>query len=222
MSDRVQLLECSVCGGRYPEFLADNPERCRCARAKLRAHTKFAGTIYENATFETLVTPHESVARAEEIGRAIARGERNKGLLMYGATGRGKTHILVATLKECLSEGCVAGLWSAIRLISDIQESYGREDVPDRRVILDNLLSHEVVMLDDLGRERNTPDVEGIMYELLGGLYDRRRTLLITTNVTSEVLQQRYDAALRGRLTEMCEALHIRGRDRRSDSGVWD
>ena len=98
-----------------------------------------------------------------------------------------------------------------------------------RRAIVESVASHEVVLLDDLGKEHASTNVESIVYELFDALYAARVTLVVATNVPAArgegyrgpTLSERYDEAVRSRLRAMCERFVVKGEDRRQTAWEW-
>jgi DNA replication protein DnaC len=98
-----------------------------------------------------------------------------------------------------------------------------------RRAIVESVASHEVVLLDDLGKEHASTNVESIVYELFDALHVARVTLVAATNVPATrgeayrgpILPERYDEAVRSRLRAMCERFVVKGEDRRQTTWEW-
>ena len=91
------------------------------------------------------------------------------------------------------------------------------------------MASHEVVLLDDLGKEHASTNVESILYELFDALYAAGVIPIVSTNVPAAktegylgpALSERYDEAVRSRLRAMCERFVVRGEDRRREAREW-
>jgi DNA replication protein DnaC len=170
-----------------------------------------------------------SVLHAASVLREIAygnpsdgRGPRKRGVFMFGLPGRGKTHLSVATAREVLAGGRLVGLYSLAELVSRVQDTYGYSDGAETKTrIIEEVCSHDVVVLDDFGKEHRSPDTESIVYMLVDGLYRARRTLVASSNLPGRDFVERYDGAVLSRLGGMCEKLVIRGEDRRAREWEW-
>ena len=88
-----------------------------------------------------------------------------------GLPGRGKTHLMVGMGRALLDKDRDAGYYNVVRLISRIQDSYSDYGGETRRAIIESVASHEVVLLDDLGKEHASTNVESIVYELFDALH---------------------------------------------------
>jgi DNA replication protein DnaC len=166
-----------------------------------------------------------TLAAALAAARDIVDGERKRGMLLMGLPGVGKSHLLVGLGRALLERDRDAGYYNVVRLVSRIQDSYGEhsEASETRRAIVESVASHEVVLLDDLGKGHASANVDSITYELVDALHVARVTVVVATNVPvarddgylGPTLSERYDEAVRSRLRAMCERFVVKGEDRR-------
>lgn len=214
------LKTCPKCEGPYRDWL--EPERrCRCAEARTAASETLKAIDPDGRMrLDSLTRPDPTLAQCVELGRRVAAGERRRGLLMVGEPGRGKTHLMVGLLRLALEHGRLACWHNVIELVHRVQDTYSRDWIgPNRSQIVENICSYQLVLLDDLGKERDSEDVQTLLYELIDGLYQRRRSVVISTNLSIEQYAERYDPAIRSRLKEMCNTLAVAGEDRRRKGG---
>lgn len=222
---------CGGCGGVKDE---DHPAfdrgACRCGgrRRRLLSYLDEADPD-RRMTLDALTNPDPSVAGCLVLMKEIVAGERTRGLFLMGLPGRGKTHLMVGLGRALLERGRDVGYYNVARLVARIQDSYGDYGGETRRAIIESVVSHEVVLLDDFGKEHQSPNVESILYELLDALNSSGRTVVVSTNLPpvrkrkeegdeyqGPVLAERYDEAVRSRLKAMCERVAIKGDDRRT------
>ena len=238
-------LPSEIAGGEEPERCArcdglkhdrdherNSDAVCRCGgRMKRLSGYLDAADPRGGMTLASLDASEPTLAVAVAEACRIASGERARGMLLTGLPGRGKTHIVVGLGRELLGRGRDAGYYNVVRLVSRIQDTYG--DGPSggetRRAIVESVASHEVVLLDDLGKEHVSTNVESIVYELFDALHAARVTLVAATNVPATggrgykgpTLSERYDEAVRSRLRAMCERFVVKGEDRRRAAWEW-
>jgi DNA replication protein DnaC len=191
---------------------------------------------YEHCDFESFVTDladgktwtpqhSQSLKQANLLTQAFVRdypGSAEKGLLLIGPSGVGKTHLAVASLKELIRRGH-GGLFCDYReLLKEIQASYNPASEPIRNV--------EVLVLDDLGASKPSAWVLDIIGLVLNARYNERRVTILTTNYFDEVpnaepaprspggqrvavredaLADRIGARMRSRLYEMCRTVEV-------------
>lgn len=215
---------CEKCGGYLPGGIYPLRLRaCDCEREKQKTMDAIdrvdpSGTM----VFDALTDCDPSVIEAKEKLEAIAAGERAKGVMMFGLPGRGKTHLAVATVRELIANGQRVGFHNLANLIARVQETYSFTDGAETRTkIVGGLALNDVVVIDDIGKERQTQDVESIVYEIFDSLYNSRTTLIATSNMPGKDFANRYDGAVLSRLGGLCEKAVIRGEDRRANQWDW-
>ncbi|MBK07884.1 MAG: DNA replication protein [Deltaproteobacteria bacterium] len=138
--------------------------------------------------------------------RAFKPGD--KGVVLMGPPGVGKTHLMVGFLRHVLLErGIPCRFQDFGVLLAELRSSYtnGLSEME----ILRGLINVDVLLIDDLGKGRNSKWESGIIDTLISCRYNTKRTTLITTNYTQELettLRERY----RGRGSTEGEELLMR------------
>lgn len=139
------------------------------------------------------------------------REPKGKGLVIHGETGYGKTRLLWALLKALSEAGTVWDFWRANRLADAVTKDFGKQ----KEEIVAEACRAPVLALDDLGKERTTPEWEAALFDLIDWRAERGRPVLVTTNFVGERLVARYKdkemaAALVRRLKEFNESVYLR------------
>lgn len=223
---------CGRCGGlrRERDHERNSDRVCRCGGRRRRLLSYLDAADPETRmTLDTLDVTEPTMAGAVGEALRVVSGERTKGMLLMGLPGRGKTHLMVGTGRALLTRDRDAGYYDFVRLVSRIQDSYSNLGGETRRAIIESVASHEVVLLDDLGKEHSSTNVESIVYELFDALHTARSSLVVATNVPATrdgsyqgpTLSERYDEAVRSRLKAMCERFVLKGEDRRLEAWEW-
>src|SRR5260370_11012523 len=200
---------------------------------------------YEHCDFESYVTDltdgktwtaqhSQSLKQANLLTQGFVRdypGSAEKGLLLMGPSGVGKTHLAVASLKELIRRGH-AGLFCDYReLLKEIQASYNPASESTEMSILEPIRNTEILVLDDLGASKPSAWVLDIIALLLNARYNERRVTILTSNyfdespaigpaprlpsgesvkvVKEDSLADRIGARMRSRLYEMCRTVEV-------------
>jgi DNA replication protein DnaC len=199
---------------------------------------------YEHCDFESYVTDlidgktwtaqhAQSLKEAKLLAQGFVRdypGTAEKGLLLMGPTGVGKTHLAVAALKELIRRGH-GGLFCDYReLLKEIQASYNPASESTEMGILEPIRTVEILVLDDLGASKPSAWVLDIIGLVLNARYNERRATILTTNyldeaanaepaprlpggqrvtVREDTLADRIGARMRSRLFEMCRTVEV-------------
>lgn len=109
-----------------------------------------------------------------------ARGD-NRGLVLHGPVGRGKTHLMVGLLRRLVFDHGVACRFVEFsRLLGQLKEGYSRGEGDTQ--LLSELAEVPVLAIDELGKGRVTDWELAIVDEVISRRYNSRRTTLATTN----------------------------------------
>lgn len=231
---------CEVCNGSgwVPEPGTFNVRPCSCQSDMKRTLKR------ENAQIPARYKPHCTLAGFHERNNpSLASAKRRiarlvdewpmaeRGLLLMGPCGSGKTHLAVAALLEIIAQGKPGRLlFSNFQdLIQEILASIDSDHAPSRSEILEPILTADLLVLDELGSQKPTLFVQDMLYYIINTRYNEQRTTIFTTNYLDEPrdpkeesLETRIGKRLRSRLFEMAERVVVDADDyRRNVSGKW-
>ncbi|MGF1471717.1 MAG: ATP-binding protein [Rubrobacteraceae bacterium] len=207
---------CDVCGGWKGGWAPVHGRFCSCERLVERGFAQLATVDPEDEMgFDTLERVHPTLGRAARLVQGASLGEPGRGVAMFGKPGIGKTHLAVAACREALQRGVLAGYYNVAGLVSRIQETYSPYEEETRRAVIEGVARRRFVVLDDLGKEHRSANVDSIIYELVNALYITRATPILCSNLPDVEYRGRYDEAVRSRIAGMCEIVVVAGEDRR-------
>lgn len=239
-TDEDGLLRCGKCGGFKRSRIEVNGEEiivptwCACMKradeekksrseaflANMRVNELRRLSLMDNALsavrFAGADTSGEN-ARSVEICRRYAvkfpqMRRDNRGLLLFGGVGTGKTYMAACIANELLAQGQAVVMTSLVKLIgSDISDLCSR------------LAAIDLLILDDLGAERSTDYALEQVYNIVDSRYRAGLPVIYTTNLTLEQLKRPTDlryARIYDRVLERCFPVEFRGCSRRK-AGAW-
>ena len=156
---------------------------------------------------------NENIAR-RYITNFDAMRSQGTGLLLCGPIGTGKSFLAAAIANELISQGTPCLMTNFSRIISRVSEKFGGD-----QKYLDDLNRFDLLIIDDLGAERDTEFTWEKVMNVVGARYRAGLPIIITTNLSpkdfydpSDIRRQRVFS----RLKEMCICLEVKGVDRRS------
>ncbi len=137
---------------------------------------------------------------------------RSPSLLFYGRTGLGKTHLSLAIAAEVLQQGHEVIYDSVINLLQQVErEHFGRDKSETDTLGL--LLGVDLLILDDLGTEFDTPFYVSTVYNIINTRQNRGLPTIINTNLDLQSIRRRYEERIVSRLFAVYECMHFIGSD---------
>ena len=167
----------------------------------------------------------EAVAKARSFVEGYPAGKVDRGLLLLGHAGVGKTHLAVGVLNAIAQRSDFQSLFYDTRnLLTLIRSSYDPVVRTSSTSILRPVMEVPFLVLDDLGAERPTDWVEETMNLIVNTRYNERRMTLFTSNFADvpdiedpNSLLCRIGFRMRSRLQEMCSTIEIDAADFRDE-----
>lgn len=145
-----------------------------------------------------------------QYAREFSRESGN--ILMYGPTGVGKTHLSMAIAKEVIEKGYNVIYGSVINILGAMEdEHFGRAE--KGADTLSPLLECDLLILDDLGAEQDTPFNETALYNIINTRINTGSPFIISTNYMQEKFSERYNERIISRIMFSGKRLKFAGND---------
>lgn len=155
---------------------------------------------------------NETIAR-KYVANFDAMRKQGTGLLLCGQVGTGKSFLAAAIANELINQGTPCLMTNFSRIISRVSEKFGGD-----QKYLDDLNRFDLLIIDDLGAERDTEFTWEKVMNVIDARYRAGLPLIITTNLGPKDFTERGDIRRQrvfSRLKEMCVLLEVKGTDRR-------
>ncbi len=221
-----EIAECPMCFGTGMEVVPGKGARiCSCRQLKkqfgqfesVRLPKRYDGFHFHN--YKPQTTSQETAFKFA-TGLTMEYPAVDRGLLLTGSVGVGKTHLAVSILKGLTERGFTCLFYEFGSLLKEIQGSYNVHTQSSELGVLTPVLNADVLVLDELGASKPTDWVRDTMAHVINTRYNDKKLTIFTTNYLDErlndreeVLEDRIGTRLRSRLYEMCKTVVITGDD---------
>lgn len=203
-------------------------ERERAYKEKIErmiAESKL-GERFRIRTFENFIVNDKNRYAYETAKKYAAEFEKHKkdglGLIFVGSYGTGKTHLAAAICHELIKQNYQPIFGTMITLLEKIKATYGDEYAKENEEqVIDKYTRCDLLVIDDLGKERPTEWAIEKLYYIINTRYERNLPIVITTNYSIEKLINRLTVkdnvetaeAIVSRLYEMCVGIQMEWED---------
>ena len=162
--------------------------------------------------------------KAKEYAENYLNGTERNSLYITGGVGTGKTHLAASIANELIKNEKTVVFGTLINLLNEIRDSYS-SDTEKEGLIIDRYSKVDMLIIDDLGKERPSEWVLEKLFTIINNRYENRLPVIITTNYNRERLRERlsdnknYEISdsIISRLYEMCKGISIIGKDKRKE-----
>lgn len=134
--------------------------------------------------------------------------EKSLGLLLWGDVGTGKTFFAGCIANALLEQGIPVLMTNFSRILNTLTSMYAN----DRNQFIDSFNQYSLLIIDDLGIERNSEFALEQVFHVVDSRYRSKKPLIVTTNLTLDELKNPQDLAhsrIYDRILERCVPLKI-------------
>lgn len=133
----------------------------------------------------------------------------NRGLLFWGTVGTGKSYAAACIANELLNRKIPVVMTSFVKVLQVIQDNTENETE-----FVNRLCAARLLIIDDLGTERNTDYALEKVYNVIDSRYRTGKPLILTTNLNLQDMQMMQDIRYQriyDRIFEMCHPVMVNG-----------
>ena len=171
-------------------------------------------------TFANCDETHPCVQYARRYVGNFAEFQKNgKGLLFWGNVGTGKTFLAGCIANALMEKNIPVLMTSFPKLLNALGGLYSGE----KNEYLKSLNQYRLLIIDDLGVERDTPYVLETVYLVIDERYKSGKSFIITTNLSLEELRNPADlehGRIYDRFMERCVPVAFSGKNYRIGRGM--
>lgn len=141
-------------------------------------------------TFPAHALERPAIASAVSTARSYANRfprmlEQGISILLIGPTGTGKTGLACSILNAIVRDGHTALFMTAYAAVRHQRDTWGRRGRTERDA-LDDLISPDLLVLDEIGTSVGTDTEMCMLFEVLNGRYAARKPTILLSNLPIE------------------------------------
>lgn len=172
----------------------------------------FSSLSYEFYQGEDLTRFRNAVEECKKFTQNFRLDYRN--LFFYGTVGTGKSFLSGCIAKELLEAGNSVIYFSAVGLFEALSQfSFDYRNKEELHSIYDDLYQCDLLIIDDLGTELTNNFVTSQFFSCLNERHIRKKSTIISTNLSLEELRNRYSDRIFSRITSNYTICKLSGPD---------
>jgi DNA replication protein DnaC len=165
---------------------------CRCREQRIRRAVSGGIGTGIGRRFLEVSFEREPIVSMDPLVRRQVRGfvraiEENldggRGLWFDGPVGTGKTSLAILVAKAAKDTGRSYAVYPVPRLLAEIKRTFDRDASDNYLGFFRRLCSVDVLVLDDLGAEKQTEWVLEQLYSIVNERWQDGRSIVVTTNI---------------------------------------
>lgn len=162
----------------------------------------------------TGLTARETAQKAVQEARRFVDtfDQEFHNLFLYGNTGVGKTFLSNCIAKELIDQAHCVIYFTAFDLFEVLaKRTFQRDQYSED--IQDDILSCDLLIIDDLGTEMTNSFVTSALFQCLNERIMRKRSTIISTNLSLDQFTEKYSERIFSRITSNYTMIKLIGQD---------
>ena len=221
LSDLEPVYQCSHCN----DTGYIGTQKCHCFKQKIinllyeQSNMKdflkdnnFTKLSYQYYKDEDLIRFKKAVSTCEEFLKGFNLTYQN--LFFYGTVGTGKSFLSGCIAKELIDSGFSVIYFSSVSLFEKLANTSFNFQLKDEfSDLCDDLYTCDLLIIDDLGTELTNNFSSSQFFSCLNERILRKKSILISTNLSLQELRDRYSDRIFSRITSNFDLCKITGPD---------
>lgn len=142
----------------------------------------------------------ESIQKyAREFGEPQTQG---RSLILCGNIGNGKTHLAIGIAHELIQKLRYPLFVSALDAIRHVKNTWRKDSTRSESQAIRDLIDPDLLILDEVGVQFGSETEKIILFEIINGRYNRRKSTIVLSNLMIEELTDYLGASVVDRLRE--------------------
>lgn len=222
---------CPYCGEKLEEFVCQigghwfsTPIPCRCELARADRMARMCRDARDGDGSKEAAERLERRMRRAGIPKRFWNvqpiGGWRDGAYIVGNVGVGKSHMAAQMALGAMDEGATVRFMAGGEFLRRLRDSFDGEGTEGG--IIRSLSTCDLLILDDLGKDKPTDWAVSMLYQLVDARYNEDRPIVVTSQYERDQLLERFALgerdtaeAIVSRLFEMCPRVRLDGKDRR-------
>lgn len=174
----------------------------------------FSDEAMQGWTFDNDDMSNERLTKAMQnyVDNFAELKKQGKGLLLYGQCGTGKTYAACEVANALIDKGISVLVTNFAKVLNSLQATFEKQDY------IDSINRYSLLILDDLGIERDTSFAREQVYNIIDARYRAGLPMIITTNLTMDKIKATQDIdnmRIYDRILERCFPIEVNGENKR-------
>lgn len=200
---------------KFYEAFREDGEKQKAEQARKLREESNLGARFTRRTFDSFDKSKDEGAYQKCLyyTEHYKDSERNC-LLLVGGYGTGKTHLAASIANKLMADGIPVLFDTFSGHLNKLKTEFNG----GKSVYLEQMKNVDMLILDDIGKEKISEWSQSIMFDVINYRYEHLYPIVMTTNLKNDSLKEYLGGAVWSRLCEMCLGVQTKGKDYRQSA----